>query len=103
MWPVERHRKHRPLSLILIALASGWSLAKTGHFTTGWVPWHAGHCVVGGADDETGVGNAHAWVDEVAVPSLGLSVEVSVCGGRRVGLLGGGVSAVTSTAAILAV
>ena len=103
IWPVDMHLKQRPLSLILIALASGCSLARTRHLRTGWLPWQAGHCVVGGADDEVGVGDAHALVGEVVAPSLGLSEEVSVCGGRRAGLLGGGVSVVTSTAATLTV
>ena len=102
MWPVDKHLKQRPLSLILIALASGCSFAKTRHLRTGWLPWQTGHSVVGGADDEVEVGNAHALVDEVIAPSLGLSAEVSVCGGRRVGLLGGGASVVASTAATLA-
>ena len=101
MWPVDKHLKQRPLSLILFALASGCSLARTRHLRTGWLPWQTGHSVVGGADDEVGVGNAHALVDEVIAPSLGLS-EVSVCGGRRVDLLGGGASVVVSTAATLA-
>ena len=103
IWPVDKHLKQRPLSLILIALASGCSLARTRHLTTGWLPWQAGHSVVGGADDEAEVGNVHALVDEVVAPSLGLSAEVSVRGGRRVCLPGGGASVVTSTIATLAV
>ena len=36
MWPVERRWKHNPLSMILIALASGSSFASVRHFSTRW-------------------------------------------------------------------
>ena len=75
-----------------------------GHFSTGWLRWQIGHCVVDRDDDDAGGGDVHSRMGGGAVAlSVNLSVGVSARYGRRDGLLGGRISVVTSAAATLAV
>ena len=76
IWPVDRHWKHNLLSLILVALASGSSLASVGHFLTGCWRWQTKHCVV--VRGANGVGDGGPLPCRWTFP-LGMGVVVVSC------------------------